>query len=110
MSYIEWWIMVRQKVFLIAWSNTENKGKSIWNYLKISNFKASEGWLEKFGKWHRLVFRHLNGETANVDNVCAECKNEFCEKLKSYKLRNIFNADDTGPFFRRYPRSHFDDL
>ena len=68
------------------------------------NFKASNGWLEKFKNRHGIVFRALCGESASVDSTTVEeWKNRLPTLLHSYSMDNVYNADETGLFFRLLP-------
>jgi hypothetical protein len=77
--------------------------------LGITNFQASEGWLEKFKKRHDLTFKKVCGESASVDPcISQDWKNELIDLLVDYDARDIFNADETGLFLQMFTRSHFD--
>ena len=48
---------------------------AITNQLKINNFAASNGWLDRFATRHQLKFSNLHGESAGVDtSVCDQWK------------------------------------
>jgi hypothetical protein len=71
---------------------------------KIQNFTASNGWLECFKRRNQIVFRVLSGEQQSADFVSA---NDYKQKLPqictNYKPQDIFNADETGLFYRALP-------
>ncbi|XP_068209128.1 tigger transposable element-derived protein 1-like [Palaemon carinicauda] len=70
-------------------------------------FKVSHGWFDHFRKGTGIhsVVRH--GETASSDKKAAE---EFLKKFEKvisrdgYIPRQVFNCDETGPFWKRMPR------
>lgn len=80
------------------------KAKEIAGSLGNQSFNASSGWLAKFRARHNITFKAISGEAASVnyDDVAS-----FLEKLPSlirgYSPSNIYNADETGLFFRALP-------
>lgn len=80
------------------------KAKEIAERLGYHNFRASDGWLHKFRSRHNITFKAISGEAASVnpDDV-----KSFFEKipslLRGYRTHDIYNADETGLFFRALP-------
>lgn len=73
--------------------------------LNIEDFKASEGWLENFKARHSIKFRAEQGEAAAVDiEVVKEWQQTILrESLSKYSPDDVFNADETGLFYRLMP-------
>ncbi|XP_033223555.1 tigger transposable element-derived protein 4-like [Belonocnema kinseyi] len=74
-------------------------------HLGYKDFKATSGWIEKFKNRNGIIYRTLNCESASVSK-------EDCEKfltdilpslLEVYAIEDIFNADETGLFFKCLP-------
>jgi len=67
--------------------------------LFIQDFNASDGWLLIFQKKNNLVYRKFHSEAADADQ---ESKDGFCrpEMRQRYEDKDIWNADETGLFFR----------
>lgn len=67
-------------------------------------FNASSGWLNKFRIHHNITFKSISGESASVN---PEDVASFLVKLPSlvrgYSPRDIYNADETGLYFRALP-------
>ncbi|XP_067125448.1 tigger transposable element-derived protein 1 isoform X1 [Centruroides vittatus] len=113
---------------LIAWINRRTrtvrtplsqaaisaKALSIFDTLKSrrgetsegETFSASKGWFDRFRKragWHKTKAR---GKAAGADD---EAVKDFPEKLakviveEGYCLRQVFNVDETGLFWKRMP-------
>ncbi|XP_060836454.1 tigger transposable element-derived protein 6-like [Rhopalosiphum padi] len=70
----------------------------------ISDFTASDGWLSNFKKRHNLVFKKNCGESASVDEgICNDWQMILQDLLCEYDPKNVFNADETGLFFKCLP-------
>ena len=71
---------------------------------KLSHFEASLGWVDKFRKRFSIKSMLLHGESGAID-IAAEVKAR--EELKiitcNYAREDIYNADETGLYFRMMP-------
>ncbi|UYV74636.1 hypothetical protein LAZ67_12000351 [Cordylochernes scorpioides] len=69
------------------------------------NFEASNGWLEKFKVRRNIAFKRLHGEAGSVDaNSVATWKGGIIPSLLAkYSPQDIFNADETGLFYKLLP-------
>lgn len=80
----------------------------IWDklpqYAETERPKFSNGWLEAFKKRHNVYRRIRHGEAAQVDREALE---EQLKKLhlicEEYNLRDIYNMDETGLFWKAMP-------
>ncbi|UYV76916.1 hypothetical protein LAZ67_14002390 [Cordylochernes scorpioides] len=83
------------------------KEKAILLALKMGqdNFEASNGWLEKFKARRNIAFKRLHGEAGSVDaNSVATWKGGIIPSLLAkYSPQDIFNADETGLFYKLLP-------
>ncbi|UYV72200.1 TIGD4 [Cordylochernes scorpioides] len=83
------------------------KEKAILLALKMGqdNFEASNGWLEKFKARRNIAFKLLHGEAGSVDaNSVATWKGGIIPSLLAkYSPQDIFNADETGLFYKLLP-------
>ncbi|XP_046808186.1 tigger transposable element-derived protein 1-like [Lucilia cuprina] len=61
------------------------------------SFTASHGWFEHFKKRHLLHNLKLKGEQASADIIAAN----------SYTSDQVFNADETGLFWKKMPERTF---
>ncbi|XP_050522274.1 tigger transposable element-derived protein 4-like [Daktulosphaira vitifoliae] len=99
-----WFNQVRQQNIPVSGILIKEKAKSFAEILDISDFTASDGWLSNFKKRHNLVFRKICGESASVDNgICENWKVKLQYLLCEYDPKNVFNADETGLFFKCLP-------
>ncbi|XP_062538252.1 tigger transposable element-derived protein 4-like [Armigeres subalbatus] len=73
--------------------------------LSVTGFKASSGWLFKFLKRHQISFKKICGESAAVDSIMAEnyMTNILPGLIKEYEPMDIYNADETGFFYKCLP-------
>ena len=69
--------------------------------LGLDGFTASNGWLHKWQKRHTVHMSALSGEVPGVNPIVVS---NWGEQLKTicegYARKDIFNADETGLFFR----------
>ena len=67
-------------------------------------FTASNGWLDSFKKRHDIKASVLSGEAADVsEDVVANWSQRIDTICAGYEPKDIFNADETGVFFRTLP-------
>ncbi|UYV66112.1 GLG1 [Cordylochernes scorpioides] len=83
------------------------KEKAILLALKMGqdNFEASNGWLERFKARRNIAFKRLHGEAGSVEaNSVATWKGGIIPSLLAkYSPQDIFNADETGLFYKLLP-------
>ncbi|KAK3085826.1 hypothetical protein FSP39_009246 [Pinctada imbricata] len=71
-----------------------------------SEFDCSVGWLERFKARHAIVFKRVCGESNDVatDSVAlSDWKSKLATILKDYSASDVFNADETGIFYKLMP-------
>ncbi|KAL4233818.1 hypothetical protein ACF0H5_008496 [Mactra antiquata] len=78
--------------------------------LGLEDFKASNGWLHKFLKRHNLSCKMMSGERGDVNsNTVEEWKSRLPKICEGYELRDIFNMDESGIFFKSGGRTTYCD-
>ena len=75
--------------------------------LKLNDFTASNGWLDSSSTRHQLRFSTLHGESADVENVCNQWRDQLPRLCAGYALEDIWNVDEIGIFFRSVPNKSF---
>ena len=82
----------------------QTKALIIVKHFEIENFKASNGWLEKFKLRHGIEFKHLCGESAEVNcEIAYIFKRKLPKICEEYSSNNIFNCDETGLHYKQFP-------
>lgn len=69
------------------------------------NFKCSESWITRFRARHNIVFGKISGESGSVQPEVTQnwLETVWPEIRKGFKDDEIFNADETGLFFKITP-------
>lgn len=77
--------------------------------LGVQNFAGSNGWLVKFLKRQNISYKKLCGESASVDTAVTDNwkENELPKIIEDFEPHNIFNADETGLFYKCLPDKTF---
>jgi hypothetical protein len=105
------WINYCLTIHLIITDNIiRSKAIKIYEKLKDNdyrlpnNFKFSNGWLSNFKNRYNLTQRIINGENSLIDKDFLKQKIVALNSLLSkYKKENIYNADESGLFYRMLP-------
>jgi Tc5 transposase DNA-binding domain/DDE superfamily endonuclease/CENP-B N-terminal DNA-binding domain len=82
------------------------QAKKFARLLNISenDFKASNGWLDKFKKRHDMRRFKIQGESESAPiELLPGHRKELVELLRQYRPEDVYNADETGLFFRMTP-------
>ncbi|XP_065265437.1 tigger transposable element-derived protein 1-like [Emys orbicularis] len=69
-------------------------------------FKASQGWLSSFRNCFNLKNVQITGEAASANEEAAKAYPEQLKKIieeKDYLPEQVFNADETGLFWKKMP-------
>jgi hypothetical protein len=70
----------------------------------MADFIASNGWLDKFCSRHNISLKILCGESAEVDTKVVEnWFTNISEVISGYELKNVFNCDESGLFWKGLP-------
>jgi hypothetical protein len=71
---------------------------------KEDKFKASNGWLDNFKKWHNLKQYNIHGEAGSAPiQDLASMREKLHQTLRDYDPKDIFNCDETGLFWKMKP-------
>ena len=101
-----WFALARAHGFPISGPILQEKALSIAERLGIQDFRASQGWLDKWKSRNNVKSYAISGESGNIDLVTASnWKQALPALIGGYELKNVFNMDETGLFFRCLPDS-----
>ena len=101
---MQFFTLCRQKNIPVSGPMIQEKAIQIAALICIPDFNASNGWLEKFRLRHNIDFRVLRGESADLDESAASTfKCRIPSIIDKYDVKDVFNADETGLFYRALP-------
>ena len=100
----DWFKHVRAQSIPVSGPMIQIKALEIAKELNITKFQASSGWLCRFKSRHLITGCKLSGERGSVPEASVE---EWRERLptllQGYSLRDIYNMDETGVYYRALP-------
>ena len=90
--------------FPITGSILQQQALKIATSLGKEGFSASEGWLCKWKARYNIKKYNICGESELVDlTVADDWKENLGQMVHGYNLKDVFNMDETGYFFRALP-------
>ena len=103
-AVFEWFCAARSKNIPISGRLIQEKALLLSAQLDLDDFMASNGWLESWTRRNNIRLSALSGEAAEVNpTVVDDWKARLADICKGYKMEDIYNADETGLFFRALP-------
>ena len=101
----KWFQNLRSRNIPVSQDILKGKAVEFYNRAKengaqLSNFEASNGWLEKFQNRYDISSKCITGESesAPLDQVEIGRKN-LQEIIATFDIENVYNADEMGLFF-----------
>ena len=100
-----WFSTIITKGVRISGPILKNKAKELAQMLGRSDFVATDGWFARWKTRHMIKYKRANGEKGSADTVGAEewMSIVFPQLLREYKPDDIYNADETGLYYRATP-------
>lgn len=103
---LKWFTMVRDADMPVSGPVLLAKADEFGRQLGSSDFKASTGWLDRFKERNGITFKKVCGESKSVDTESSdmtEWQSQLKRILDRYSPDDIYNADETGMFYRLLP-------
>ncbi|KRX72758.1 Tigger transposable element-derived protein 6 [Trichinella sp. T6] len=101
---LKWFKQVRTSNIPVDGTVVRSKAAELAHMMGINDFKASNGWINRFRERHGLVYRSVRGEAAGVNMYTVDTwKDRLQVLLNDYRPDDVFNADEMGLFYRILP-------
>lgn len=83
----------------------EEKARQFTTALDKPDFKVTNGWLCRWKARHGIKYKKAHGEKNDADLEAADTWTSFVlsDVLENFEPRNIYNADETGIYYRALP-------
>jgi hypothetical protein len=70
----------------------------------LQNLDIQNGWLTRFKSRHSISCLSITGESAGIDKkLITDRRKDALEVMKNLDIKDIFNVDETGLFYRMDP-------
>ena len=104
-ALITWFTQQRSKSIPISGPLLLEKAKLFATRFDETDFKASNGFMDRFKKRHGLCFKVVNGELAASDDVSSEnfTKIILLTYFSCYSPKDVFNVDETALLYQLHP-------
>lgn len=104
---LKWFTQKRYENVPLSGSVLQEKASEMGSKIKKTEFKCSRSWIERFKKRHNISSGKIVGESAGVDsNVVNDWLNNVWPTIRDkYEYKDIFNADETGLFYKMTPNT-----
>lgn len=102
---LKWFTQKRQENVPISGSVLQEKASEMGSKIENKEFVCSRSWVERFKKRHNISSGKIVGESADVNmNVVNDWLNNVWPTIRDgYEYKDIFNADETGLFYKLTP-------
>ncbi|XP_050339622.1 tigger transposable element-derived protein 4-like [Bactrocera neohumeralis] len=102
---LDWFKAARHQNMPISGGILKEKAKEFAKRFGDDHFMASTGWLDKWKQRYAVGYKRACGESNDVSEVnCEKWKKDVLPNLlKKYCGRDVFNANESGLFFKCLP-------
>lgn len=106
-SLLKWFQQQRNANRPISGPILQAKAEQLGKLLGHQEFICSSGWIDRFKSRHNIVSGKVSGEAAAVNGQIVEgwMKKEWPKVCEKYPVNDIYNADETGLFYKMCPSS-----
>lgn len=100
----KWFQQVRSAGIPVSGPVLGEAAEKIANEMGMTEWKCSNGFLERFKKRHNISFKVISGESASVNpDTINDWINRMPDIINGYNPDDIFNMDETGLFYKVLP-------
>lgn len=102
---LQWFAQKRQENVPISGNVLQEKASELGSKIEKTEFKCSRSWIGRFKKRHNIASGKIVGEAAGVDmNIVDDWLSNVWPTIRdNYEYKDIFNADETGLFYKMTP-------
>ena len=101
----QWFTAARADSIPISGEILKSKAEEFSTEFGVPEWSCSCGWISRWKEHHNIAFRSVSGENASVDkSLCEDWRSCILKPLLSrYDPNDVFNADETGLYWRMLP-------
>lgn len=106
-ALLQWFTDKRSRGIPISGPLLQKKAEEFGKALGKEDYKCSESWIKRFRARNNIVPGKISGESGSVDVEVTDqwIKTVWPNVRKNYEDEEIFNADETGLFFKLTPQT-----
>ena len=103
-----WYPLAVSKNIFPDGTQLSEKAREIANRLSLGDFKASNGWLDRWKKKYNLRKMTVSGESGDVSGLTVDSwKERLPEMVQGYSSEDVWNLDESGVFWKALPDKGF---
>lgn len=105
-AVFKWFLAARSASVPVSGLIIQEKANYYADKLGITDFKASNGWLDRWKARFNVAFKTISGEAKScTPDMIAHWKETHIPTILSrYQLKDIFNGDEFGLFYQAVPK------
>ncbi|UYV61811.1 TIGD4 [Cordylochernes scorpioides] len=104
-ALLQWFKQARSAALPVNGPLLSEKAKTLALEFGLKDFTGSGGWIERWKARHGIKMRNICGESADVnrETMTNWLTDVMPNIISNYACKDIFNADETGLFWRLLP-------
>ncbi|GBM18126.1 Tigger transposable element-derived protein 4 [Araneus ventricosus] len=104
-ALFKWFTLKRSKNLPITGTILQEKANEFAALFEEKSFVCSNGWVDRFKKWHNIRSSKVVGEATSVcsSDINHWMVNFWPDIIRNYDEKDIFNTDETGLFYKLTP-------
>lgn len=108
-ALLKWFTHAREKDVRLSGPVLREKAEALASKLGKDDFEATEGWFRRWAKRENIVYKKPKGEVGDADAEGADVwlTEEWPRLVSQYSPDDIYNADETGLYYRALPETTY---